>query len=384
MRLVPSRSVMPLVVLLVVAALGPAPAAAAGSVELGTPYPAVAVAPGSKVSFDLRVRTDVADRVDLSVAEVPADWIASLRGEGFVVDGVQTTGSEPVELTLDVTVPEGATAGTEQVVVVARSGAARDTLPIDIRVEATAAGQVSMTSDFPELQGAADQAFTFSLRLANDTAEDLTFNLQATGPAGWDVEARPSGQAQAASATVNAGGTSTINVTANAPEGIEAGSYPIGVTAVSADRTVEATLTAEVIGDFSLEVTTPNSVVSTHGNAGSTIDQPVTIQNTGTAALEAVTLAGTAPSGWTVTFDPPTVNVPANDATDVVAHIVPSADAIAGDYVVTVKGSNDLASGEVDLRVTVETSLVWGLLGIALIVLVVLGLGWVFRRYGRR
>jgi uncharacterized membrane protein len=87
-----------------------------------------------------------------------------------------------------------------------------------------------------------------------------------------------------------------------------------------------------------------------------------------------------------VTFDPPTVNVQpgADNAATSVAHIVPSADAIAGDYSVTVRASNDLANGNAALRVTVETSLLWGIIGIGLIVLVIVGLGYVFRRYGRR
>ena len=152
------------------------------------------------------------------------------------MDGVQTTGNDPVELTLDVTVPEGAASGDGRVVVNARSGAARDSLTLDIRVEETAAGQVSLESDFPVIEGAADSTFTFSVRLTNDTAEDLTFSLSATGPPGWTVEARPSGQAQAASANVTAGGNTTINVTATPAEGTEAGDYPITLQAVSPDR----------------------------------------------------------------------------------------------------------------------------------------------------
>jgi uncharacterized membrane protein len=355
-------------------------------VSLTTPYPAVAVPPGEKVSFKINVQTDVSDRVDLSVADVPDGWIASLRGEGFVVDGVQTTGTKPVELTLDVTVPDGAAAGTGRVVVNARSGAARDSLSLDIRVEEGAAGEVSMSSDFPIIEGAAGATFTFSVRLNNDTAEDLTFSLSATGPVGWDAQARPSGQSQAASANVTAGGNTTVNVTATAPDGTEAGDYPITVQAVGPDSTAETDLTARVIGNFDLTVTTQNGVLSTSGNAGSTIDQTIVVQNTGSGPLENVALAGTAPSGWTVTFDPPNVNVPAgeqNTATSV-AHIVPSGDAIAGDYQVKVRASNDLANGEADIRVTVETSLLWGIVGIALIILVIVGLGYVFRRYGRR
>ena len=348
----------------------------------------MAVPPGEKVSFKINVQTDVPDRVDLSVADVPEGWIASLRGEGFVVDGVQTTGNDPVELTLDVTVPEGAAAGDGRVVVNARSGAARDSLALDIRVEETAAGQVSLESDFPVIDGAADSTFTFSVRLTNDTAEDLTFSLSATTVApGWTVEARPSGQAQAASANVTAGGNTTVNVTATPAEGTEAGDYPIVLQAVSPDQTAEAELTARVVGNFDLNVTTQNGVLSTSGNAGSTIDQTIVVENTGSGPLENVALSGTAPSGWTVTFDPPAVNVPAGDQENTatsVAHIVPSADAIAGDYQVTVSASNDLANGEADIRVTVETSLLWGIVGVALIILVIVGLGYVFRRYGRR
>ena len=357
---------------------------AAGTVRLSTPYPAVAVAPGEKVSFDLSVRTDVADRVDLAVDQVPDGWIATLRGEGFVVDSVQTSGTDPVALTLDVTVPEDAAAGVGRVVVAAESGPASAQLALDIRVEETAAGQVTLTSDFPELQGSSDQAFTFSMRLSNDTAEDLTFSLQATGPAGWQVEARPSGQTQAASATVQAGGSTTINVTADAPEGTEAGSFPIVVQAVSPERTVEGELVAAVIGDFSMTLTTPDGIVNTRGNAGGAIEETITIQNSGTAALENVALSATPPTGWDVTFEPESVTVPANDDGTVVARIVPSGDAIAGDYVVRFRASTDQANDEFELRVTIETSLLWGIVGIGLIALVVIGLGWVFRRYGRR
>jgi uncharacterized membrane protein len=34
--------------------------------------------------------------------------------------------------------------------------------------------------------------------------------------------------------------------------------------------------------------------------------------------------------------------------------------------------------------VTIETSLLWGAIGLALIAIVLVGLWWVFRRFGRR
>jgi len=68
----------------------------------------------------------------------------------------------------------------------------------------------------------------------------------------------------------------------------------------------------------------------------------------------------------------------------VTAHIKPSADAIAGDYVVTLRSTSPAASATADIRVTIETSLLWGAVGVALIALVLIGLWWTFRRFGRR
>ena len=42
------------------------------------------------------------------------------------------------------------------------------------------------------------------------------------------------------------------------------------------------------------------------------------------------------------------------------------------------------ATANVDIRTTVQTSPLWGFIGLALIVIVIVGLGWVFRRFGRR
>ena len=382
-RAVPALIALPLVVASLLVASVPV-ALAAADVEVTTPYPAVAVAPGEEVSFDLSVTTDVADRVDLAVQQVPEGWTATIRGEGFVVDGVQTNGDDPVEVTLDVTVPADAAAGSERIVVAAESGPASDTLAIDVRVEEGAAGEVTLTTDFPELRGAADQDFEFNLTLANDTADQLTFGLAGEGPAGWQVTAQPSGEAQAASAVVDAGADATINVTATAPAGVEAGRYPVRVVATSPEHTVEAELAVEVTGSYEMTLTTPDGRLNTRGTAGSVIEQQVAVQNTGTAAIEELTLEATAPSGWEVVFDPPALTVAPNTTETATARITPSGDAIAGDYVVTISGSNDEVDGEFDLRVTVETSLLWGLVGVAIIVLVVAGLAWVFRRYGRR
>ena len=93
-------------VLATVPALAPA-ALAADALSLTTPFPAVSVSPGNRVSFNLSVKTSQTARVDLSLSGVPSSWTATLHGGGFVVSAVQTAGTAATEVRLDIPLPEG-------------------------------------------------------------------------------------------------------------------------------------------------------------------------------------------------------------------------------------------------------------------------------------
>jgi uncharacterized membrane protein len=367
------------------ALLAAAPASfAANPVTLTTPFPAIEVAPGAKVNLTVSIQTVAAGRVDLSLSDVPAGWTATIRGGGFLVNGVQTDGTKATDVTLDVAVPEGAPSGVQRIALHATSDGSTAALPVDIKVTPNAAGQVNLTTDFPELKGASDVSFSFNLTLSNDTPDDLTFGVVASGPQGWTVDAKVTSQAQAASAIVKAGDTTAIAVTAQAPEGATAGVYPITVDATSGSRTARADLSVEITGSYKLALTTPDGRLSANASAGSDTDLSLVLQNTGTADITDVNVSASTPTGWQVTFDPETVTVPATGDAQVTAHLTPSGNAIAGDYVTTFKASSSLANAQAEMRVTIETSLLWGAVGVGLIALVLAGLWWTFRRYGRR
>ena len=368
-----------------VALIGVAPAtSAADSIQLTTPYPAVAVAPGAKVSFDVSVKTPTAQRVDLSLDKVPTGWAAVMRGGGFVVDGVQTNGTDAAVVTLEITVPADATPGTDRVTINATGGGTSTSLDLDIRVTPNAAGDVTLTTQFPELKGVSTTNFSFSLSLTNDTSDDLTFGVVAAGPDGWTITAAVASQAQAATAVVKAGQTSAITVTAKAPQDATAGTYPITVDATSGDKTAHADLSIQITGSYSLAMTTTDGRLNAGGSAGGTTDLGLVVTNSGTADVDGLEMSADAPSGWTVTFEPSTVTVAAGQNTSVTAHIKPSSDAVAGDYQVTMRSTSLAASATAIIRVTVETSLLWGAVGVAIIAIVLLGLWWTFRRFGRR
>lgn len=367
---------------------GPGTAAAADTLLLTTPYPAVSVAPGSKASFDLTVVTTNPTRVDLSLSGVPQGWTATLNGGGYVVSAVLAQASAPPTVRLDVKVPADAAPNTYHLQVSATAGTLRSDLGIDVNVSTTAAGDVTLTTDFPSLQGPSSQTFSFNLTLRNDTAQDLTFGLNAQGPTGWTVSAKPTSQSQAATFQVNAGDTAGITVTANPPSDVAAGSYKITVSATAGDHHVGGELEVQITGQYSMSLTTPDGRLNASGSAGSVIARQLTIQNTGTAPLTKVTLTDSVPTGWKVTYDPagPIANIAPNSSTVVTANITPAGNAIAGDYVATFTADapESSTSASTDIRVTVETPLNWLIVAAGLILLVLLGLGWVFQRYGRR
>jgi uncharacterized membrane protein len=358
---------------------------AAAAITLTTPFPAVAVAPGSTPSFDVSITTATAGRVALKVGTVPAGWSAVLRGGGFTIDGVQSEGATATKITLNVTVPTTATAGTQRIDVVGTTtSGASATLSVDIRVAPNAAGDITLTTDVPQLKGTSDATFPFTLTLTNSTADDLPFSVVASGPDGWTVTAVVGSQAQAASVIVKAGSTTTVTVSAKPPTGTAAGDYPITVDAASGTRTAHADLKVSITGSYKLAVSTPSAVLSTNATAGSITDLTLSLSNTGTADVTGAVMSASSPNGWVVKFDPATVTVPAGQTVQVVAHITPSSDAITGDYIATMTATAPVATASADIRVTIQTSTFWGFIGIALIAIVLVGLWLVFRRFGRR
>ncbi len=371
--------------LVLIPTLAPA-ALAADALTVTTPYPSVSVNPGTKVSFNIAIKTSSSAIVQLSLAGVPSAWTAELHGGGFVVSAVQTNGTDATDVRLDVDVPSDAT-GTTPMTLTAHGNGATVTLPLSVTAKAGAGGEVKVTSDFETLRGASNQTFTFNLNVANGKDQDLTYSATGQGPDGWTVTTALTGSAQAASATVKASGTSGVTVTVKPAADAAADTYPIAIVTTVGSEQFTTNLNVEITGSYTLSLSTPNDLLSAHGPSGAVTDQTFTITNTGTAPITNVTLSASPPANWKVEFDPTsTASIAANQDVTVTAHITPSGDAIAGDYQITftAKGTEGSASANTTLRFTVEASILGAIVGAVVIVAAIGGLYWVFRRYGRR
>lgn len=363
----------------------PPPADAQTELTITTPFPSVSVQPGGDVSFDLTVRTQEAATVDLAVEGAPDGWRATLEGGGNEVHSVFVDPAAPATVTLAVRVPDSLGQEPVTLTVVGTAGDERAELEVELVPAVEGGGSVSLESDYPSVRGTSDQDFSFTLTLRNDTPQELVFGLQATGPQGWEVSAQPSGESQAASVTVEARGEQRLDVDATPPPQATSGTYPLTVEAVAGEHRAAVELAVELTGSVEMTLTTPDSRLNTTATAGGNSDFTVLVVNEGTSPLTGVSLTSNAPSEWEVTFEPESLEeVPPGESREVIAHLTPSANAVAGDYVVGLTANVESARESIDVRVTVETSLVWGIVGVALIVATLGAMAWIFRRYGRR
>jgi uncharacterized repeat protein (TIGR01451 family) len=385
--------------LLLVLLLVPATTFAAG-LQMVTAYPSVVADPGTTVKFPVIVTTSTPDRVNLSVQSQPEGWETRLQGGGSTIAAVTTapSGTNPTDaspapytgnfatFTVEVSVPADAAAGSQQVVIAGQEAdGTSQQLALDINVETAEVGSVTFTTSNPTLKGTTSTTFKFSVTLNNDTNQQTTFNLETDAPAGWSVTANPSTEANATSVVLDAGSSQVISVSAKPQTDTPAGDYPITLRALGGPQPVEQALTVSVTGSYSMDLTTQDQRLNANVTAGGTTTMTFVVTNNGTADLPGVTLTATPPRDWKVTFSGP-VDVAANDSQNVTATIQASNQALAGDYVINVsaRSSDNNANDSVSIRATVDTSSVGLFIGIAIIVVVAIGLFFVFQRYGRR
>ncbi len=360
--------------------------AADGPVTVSTPYPTIETEPGSTVKLDINVASTQTSAVDLALGGLPDGWKATMRGGGFVIKAVTATAATPAKAELQIDVPPTAAAGSYPMTVTGTDGTAASTVNLTLDVAQTVDSGIQIAADFPSLKGEPATAFTYNLTVTNNTPEQQTFTFDPTGPQGWTVTASPSSNANAQTVSIDAGGNSTVKVDATPPQSVAEGKYPIDVTITAANgATGKIELTAEVTGAPKLTLQTADQKLNVSGSANSEKRVPMIVSNTGTAALTDVQLAGTAPTGWDVSFDPKTLaGVKPNETAQVTAIIKPAKNAVAGDYTLTVRSSAGSESSNVDLRYTLQGSRTLGFVAIGVIVVAFLALAGVFVRFGRR
>jgi uncharacterized membrane protein len=366
-----------------------APRGALAQPVLSTAFPGVDVQPGQSVDFPLEVRESGSgsEIVSLRVTASPAGWGARLKGGGYEVDEAYVRPGSPQNPDLQVNVPAGARAGVYRLTVEASGPAGTSTLPLEVRVTSGLAAKPAMTAQYPELQGSSKAKYQFQVTLTNNGFRTTSFALSAHAPKGWQVDFTPAfGSKQIGAIPVKSGSSQSLDVNVTPPADAAPGSYTVTAAASAGPgQQVSVPLHVVLLGSYHLRVTTPTGRLNASATAGATSAIPIVVRNTGTAPLQNLSLTAAAPTGWDVTFKPDRIDALAAGASRQVSMTIrPPAQAIAGDYDVSVDASAPSATDSRNIRVTVGASTLWGWVGVLVVLGVLAGLGYLFRRLGRR
>jgi uncharacterized membrane protein len=364
----------------------PEPTPTGPELALFTAYPSQVVGIGETVNLDVSLRTGTEPQVArLEVKDLPTGWTASFRGGSKIIHAASVRPGNDTSITLKVEQPADVTPGTYAFTMVARSERAEASLPIELTVQDKVPPKLTLQVELPTLKGKPNTTFRYNATLKNEGGEDLTVNLSADAPPGFQVNIKLTGQ-EVANLPLEANQSKSLSIEALPFAGTPAGRYPITVRADSGNATASVSLIAEVAGESQLTVTSPDERLSSQAYIGEETPLQVTVRNTGSAPAQAIQLSADPPAGWTVTFDPQQIDqLPPNEQINVTARVKPSDRALAGDYMLTVRAKPaDGVEKSAGFRITVLTTTLWGIVGVALIAVAVGVVALAVFRFGRR
>ncbi|MCC6891149.1 MAG: hypothetical protein IT536_21705 [Hyphomicrobiales bacterium] len=352
-----------------------------------TDYPAISVRPGTTATIGLRLQNYAMppERLQISVSGVPQGWTSTVVGGGQPIEAVLPATNASVNFELRLDIPKDAAMGTTNLTVTAK-GANTVSLPVAVTLVKDLPAKLTLTPALPELRGNSRSTFEYQLTIKNESGKRIVASLAATAPPNFEVSfTEQYGSQELNAVPLDAGQSKDVKLKVRPPNTIGVGTHKVTARATAEDATVTAELGLEITGTPKIELSGREGRLNASAVAGQESTLAVIVSNTGTAAAEAVEMSGNGPSGWKVEADPKVVDrIPPNETREVQYKITPTAKAVAGDYVVTIRASARGESASQTFRVAVATSTQWGLVGMGIIGVALLVLFGAVMRYGRR
>jgi uncharacterized membrane protein len=358
-------------------------AAAASGIVLYTPYTKISVPPGESIDYAIDVinHTGELQNVEISIAGIPGDWNYILKSGGWNIKQIAVLPGEKKSLSLKVEVPLKVNKGSYRFRVLAGEFGS---LPLTVIVTEQGTYKTEFTTTQSNMEGHANASFTFKATLKNRTADKQLYALVADAPRGWDVTFKADYK-QVTSVEMEENSTKDITVEIKPPERVEAGKYQISVGAATSATSASLNLEVVITGSYDIDLTTPKGLLSTSITAGHEKKVELVVRNTGSSELTGIKLNASTPVNWNVTFDPKSVDKlrPGEEA-QVLATIKADSKAIPGDYVTNMEAKTPEKSSKISFRISVKTPMLWGWVGILIILGAAGGIYYLFRKFGRR
>lgn len=244
--------------------------------------------------------------------------------------------------------------------------------------------------------GETGEAFDFQVSVIFDGEGEKYFEIIEEFPPGWSMDINPGTQAiDIALLELKPGTAETLKIKCRPIVEQEPGEYLFKIilkSTVEGDK-LEGSVefTGIVKPDGKINLSTLDKGLKLYGRLNAEVrpgrDNSFTLilENTGTAPVEDITLnSSSEPEGWQVELGDNIDILDVGEKLEIEVNIIPPDRTIAGDYTIRFNASSEDGNDNIDLRIMVETPIIWKIVGIGLIAFVIAGIAIIFERLGRR
>lgn len=239
----------------------------------------------------------------------------------------------------------------------------------------------------PSLMATVGSTPQYEIVLQNVGRADDTYTLGVEGlPDQWYARFKEAQDAteDVTEAYIQAGDEKTLYLEVIPPYSVDVGEYNFTAVIGSVARSYEENLTLRLRGTYDLQLYSPS--YRSEISPGDTTSFPLTLTNGGTGGtLTDLNINISAPEGWQVKVDTPSVaSLGPGEQKKVTMTVIPPADIVAGEYKLIAQVKCDQAEEKDEFRVVVQEQSYIALIGLLVVLGVVGGLWYMFRKYGRR
>ena len=363
-------------------------------------YSDISVLAGQEIGLSLMVGNngEVAEDIDFDIS-TPEDWTAKLNVWSIKDAEIHNIHLEPnldaKKLDLKCMSPADTAEGEYTITLIATTGDLQIKRSVDLTIRIlegeiapVVEGDLELTSDYPTLHGDPGSTLEFKIQISNKLGEDRTFDLSAELPQHFDATFSPAfDKSKTISALqIKVDSSESIAMRVSIGADVEEDTYPIVFKASSENASSTIDFEVIVTGTHKLSLITDREVLSADATAGKETHIALFVVNEGTAPMENISFSSPSkPVDWEITFEPDKVEyLEPGQFEEIDAIIKPKSKAIAGDYMVHFMTHSSQGSDSLEYRLTVETSSLWGLVGIIIVIAVLAALLGIFLKLKRR
>jgi uncharacterized membrane protein len=355
-----------------------------GGTHLSCDAPGQTALAGDKVMFPITItNNNDGDRTYTLSSATDAGWGLGFTYGNMGIYKVNVPKSQSRVVNLEVQTSSNTAVGEHKVT------AKVDDSSIDVYVYITSVNQtVDVSATVSSKIAAIGDKIYYDMRLKNLQSSENIYGLSVSGlPDSWYYRFKETTAStdEMAQVVVPASSEKSLVLEIVPSYNVAEGDYNFTATVTTPDGLkINKSFNLKLKSGSGMVVT--SSMLAYDAKPGQAFDIDVYVSNNGRgAALTNVYLDAKAPDGWTVDVSPNQTNsIKAGGSQKFTITVVPPGNIVASDYEVDVNVKSDQAESDKVYRITIKTESYIPYIGGALILIVLAGLGFMYKKYGRR